>query len=87
MNAFPNPFNPNANIRYTLKEAGRVNIDIYNMKGQLVRSFKAEHNTPGYYQVSWDGRDTSGNPSSSGVYLYRMTSGNYSASKKMILAK
>jgi len=87
MTAFPNPFNPNTNIRYSLKEAGKVNIDIYNVKGQLVRSFIAEHANPGYYQVSWDGKDNSGNPAASGIYMYRMTSGKYSDAKKMILAK
>jgi len=85
--AFPNPFNPNTNIRYSVREAGKVNIDIYNVKGQLVRSFKAEHNAPGYYQVNWDGRDANGKPASSGIYMYRMSSGKYSSSKKMILAK
>jgi len=87
MNAFPNPFNPNTNVRYSLKEAGKVRIDIYNVKGQLVRSFNAEHNSPGYYQISWDGKDTNGRSAASGIYMYRMTSGKYSSSKKMILAK
>jgi hypothetical protein len=65
MNAFPNPFNPNTNIRYSLKTAGSVHIDIYNVKGQLLRSFKNQHNEPGYYQISWDGKDSSGNTVSS----------------------
>lgn len=87
LNAYPNPFNPNTNIRYTMKEAGKVSIDIYNTKGQKVRSFKAEHNAPGYYQINWDGRDASGNSVASGIYMYRMNSGKYNAAKKMILAK
>jgi hypothetical protein len=87
LNAFPNPFNPNTSLRYSLKEAGKVNIDIYNMKGQIVRSFNAEHNTPGYYSMTWDGCDASGKTVGSGVYMYRMTSGKYSAAKKMILSK
>jgi len=87
MNAFPNPFNPNTNLRYSLKEAGKVNISIYNVKGQLIKSFQNDHATPGYYQVSWDGRDMNGQPVSSGIYMYRMTSGKYNEAKKMILAK
>lgn len=86
-NAFPNPFNPITNLRYTMKEAGKVNISIYNVKGQLVRSFAKDHNSPGYYHITWDGRDNNGKPVSSGIYMYRMTSGNYSAIKKMILSK
>jgi len=85
--AYPNPFNPVTNLRYTLKEAGHVRIDIFNAKGQLIRSYDADHNAPGYYQLRWDGKDAQGRNVSSGIYLYRMTSGKYVASKKMVLAK
>jgi len=87
MNAFPNPFNPNTTLRYSLKEAGKVRIEIFNLKGQMVRSFSQDHSTPGYYQVSWDGKDAQGQKVSSGVYMYRMSSGRYHSTKKMVLAK
>jgi len=87
LNAYPNPFNPNTNIRYSIKDAGKVRIDIYNMKGQVIQTLTAEHNTPGFYQIAWDGCDANGNPVASGIYMYRMTSGNYSSAKKMVLAK
>lgn len=86
-NAFPNPFNPNTNIRYSLKEVGKVKIEIYNMKGQKIKTFTQEHNSPGYYQVSWDGRDENGRSVASGIYLYRLTTANYTSAKKMVLAK
>ena len=86
-NAYPNPFNPNTNIRYQLKDAGDVKIDIYNARGQLVRSFSRTHNAAGYYQINWDGRDSSGKAVSSGVYQYKMSSGNYHSTKKMVLKK
>jgi len=86
-NAFPNPFNPNTIIRYSLKEAGKVTIDIYNMKGQKIKSYTQEHYSPGYYQVSWDGCDDNGRNVASGIYLYRLTTGNYTSVKKMVLAK
>ena len=86
-NAFPNPFNPNTLIRYSLKEAGKVTIDIYNMKGQKIKSYTQEHYSPGYYQVSWDGCDDNGRNVASGIYLYRLTTGNYTSVKKMVLAK
>jgi hypothetical protein len=86
-NAYPNPFNPNTNIRYQLKDAGDVKIDIFNARGQLVRSFSRTHDAPGYYQINWDGRDSSGKAVSSGVYQYKMTSGKYHSTKKMVLKK
>lgn len=87
LNAYPNPFNPSTNLRYSMKDAGSVQIDIYNTKGQLVRRMNANHATPGYYSMTWDGRDDSGRTVGSGVYMYQMTSGQYKAAKKMILAK
>jgi len=87
LNAFPNPFNPTTNLRYSIKTAGDVHIDVFNLKGQLIRSFSASHYSPGYYQVSWDGKDNNGALVSSGIYMYRMTTGSFSATKRMILAK
>ena len=86
-NAYPNPFNPNTNIRYQLEKPGDVKIDIYNARGQLVRSFSQSHAAAGYYQINWDGRDSSGKAVSSGVYQYKMTSGKYHSTKKMVLKK
>ena len=86
-NAFPNPFNPNTNIRYSLKEAGKVKIEIYNMKGQKIKTYNQEHTSPGYYQVSWDSCDERGRSVASGIYLYRLSTGNYTSAKKMVLAK
>jgi len=85
--AFPNPFNPSTNLRYSMKDAGDVRIDVYNVKGQLMQSFERSHAQAGYYQVSWDGRDLNGSLVGTGVYFYRMTSGKYAATKKMVLAK
>ncbi|PKN80422.1 MAG: hypothetical protein CVU48_01945 [Candidatus Cloacimonetes bacterium HGW-Cloacimonetes-1] len=87
MSAYPNPFNPQTSLRYSLKEAGNVTIDVYNVKGQIIRSFTKNHATPGYFSVTWDGKDNSGSSVSSGVYFYRMISGKYSAIRKMMLMK
>ena len=86
-NAYPNPFNPHTTIRYQLESPGRVKIDIYNTKGQIVRSFEQNHAAAGNYNLLWDGCDDSGNTLASGVYLYKMTSGKYSGVKKMVLHK
>ncbi|MCD8479806.1 MAG: T9SS type A sorting domain-containing protein [Candidatus Cloacimonetes bacterium] len=85
--AFPNPFNPSTNLRYSLKEAGDVRIDIFNLKGQILKSFENVYQQPGYYQIAWDGRDADGREVGAGIYFYRMTSGKYSATKKMVMAK
>ncbi|MDD2210752.1 MAG: choice-of-anchor D domain-containing protein [Candidatus Cloacimonetes bacterium] len=87
MTAYPNPFNPSTNIRYSMKIAGDVRIDIFNVKGQLMRSFSHHHNLPGYYSVTWDGRDDKNNTVGTGLYFYRMTSDQYRATKKMVLSK
>jgi hypothetical protein len=86
-NAYPNPFNPNTTIRYQLKDPGKVKIDIYNLKGHPVRSFSRCHDAAGRYSIVWDGCDSSGNALPSGVYLYKMSSGSYSAIKKLVLQK
>ncbi|HQB98406.1 MAG TPA: choice-of-anchor J domain-containing protein, partial [Candidatus Cloacimonadota bacterium] len=75
--AFPNPFNPSTNLRYAMSEPGDVRIDVFNARGQLLKSFRNTHNVPGYYQVNWDGRDANGRAVSTGVYFYRMQSGKY----------
>jgi hypothetical protein len=85
--AYPNPFNPSTNIRYALKEASKVKIEIYNARGQLMRVYDNAYGDPGYYQIMWDGKDANGNKAASGVYLYRMTAGHYTSSRKMVLAK
>lgn len=86
-NAYPNPFNPNTTISYSMADAGNARIDIYNLRGQILRSFERDHANAGNYSFNWDGKDASGNFVGSGIYLYRMTSGNYSATKKFILSK
>lgn len=85
--AFPNPFNPTTNLRYSLKDAGLVRIEIYNTKGQLIRSLQRNHEQAGYYQMPWDGRDSNNRLVGTGVYFYRMSTSNYTAIKKMVLSK
>jgi hypothetical protein len=78
---YPNPFNPVTKIDFALPEAGKWQIEIYNILGQTVSSFDGEDQA-GYYQVEWDaGRYASG------IYFYRLTAGAFSATKKMVLLK
>lgn len=84
---YPNPFNPETTIRYSVKERSPVNISIYNLKGQLVNTLVNEEKYAGNHSVRWNGTDSSGHYVSSGVYFYKMSAGNYTTFKKMILMK
>ncbi len=84
---YPNPFNPSTTIRYSLKEAGPVSIDIYNVKGQLVRTLVNEVQEAGNHTVVWNGIDKNNKAVGSGVYFYKMNAGKYSSTKKMIMMK
>jgi hypothetical protein len=83
--AYPNPFSYSCRIPYSVKGAARVNIEIYNLKGQLVWSDTQSHTEAGYYHTTWNVRDLKGTPAASGIYYYKMTSGNYTGMKKVIL--
>jgi len=84
---YPNPFNPETSIKFALKEAGNVRIDVFNLKGQHVRTVVNDHLKAAYHSVVWDGKDTNGINVSSGVYFYKMDTGEYTSIKKMILMK
>ncbi|MCF7921227.1 MAG: T9SS type A sorting domain-containing protein, partial [Candidatus Marinimicrobia bacterium] len=84
---YPNPFNPTTSINYVLPQASDVQLIIYNALGQEVRTLKAGHSNAGSYSVNWDGLDHSGNMVSSGLYIYTLTTGDQSISKKMLMLK
>ena len=84
---YPNPFNPETRISFLTKENGPVSIDIYNIKGQRVRSLLNENREAGVHNVVWNGKDDKGKNVASGVFFYRMKSGQYTSTKKMILMK
>lgn len=84
---YPNPFNPSTNIRYQLPAQADVKLVVYNILGQEVRRLIDEKMQAGYHTVTWDGRNAQGLPVPSGVYYYKITAGDFSASKKMLLIK
>jgi len=86
---YPNPFNPTTTIEYAIPAdgAGRVELVIYNINGQKVRTLVDETKEAGYYHVVWDGRSDTGELVSSGIYLYRIVSGNFIKIEKMTLIK
>lgn len=84
---YPNPFNPTTTIQFSLAEAGRAKLSIYNTRGQLVRQLADSDYLAGKHQLVWDGRDRQGKSVASGLYFYRLQAGKYSQSHKMILMK
>ncbi|HPS38159.1 MAG TPA: chitobiase/beta-hexosaminidase C-terminal domain-containing protein [Candidatus Cloacimonadota bacterium] len=84
---YPNPFNPETTISYTVKETSPVTIGVYNLKGQLVKTLINETKASGNHTVVWNGTDENGRAVSSGMYYYKMYAGKYSSTKKMILMK
>ncbi len=84
---FPNPFNPETTINFSVKEAVPVTIEIYNVKGQLVKTLVNEAKAPGNHTVVWNGVDNNGRAVSSGIFFYKMNAGKYSSTRKMILMK
>ncbi len=84
---YPNPFNPNTNISFSLKSQEFVNLEIYNILGQRVKNLVSSTMNPGIHTVYWNGKDNSGRAVASGVYFYKMQAGKYSSTKKMILMK
>ncbi|MFQ5584264.1 MAG: choice-of-anchor B family protein, partial [Calditrichia bacterium] len=87
MQNYPNPFNPTTVIRYSIPRNSFVDISIYNTLGQKIKSLVAEKQEAGEHQVEWDATDDWGIRVSSGIFFYRVTFGEQSVLKKMILMK
>ena len=87
-NNYPNPFNPATTIKYALPQAADVELTVYNVVGQAVRTLIAEHQSAGRYVVEWDATNDSGHSLSSGMYFYRLEAGGeFREVKKMLLLK
>ena len=85
--AYPNPFNPETTVEFTIPADGYIQIEIYNTAGQLVNSLVDDELSAGAYKSTWDAVDASGQQVSSGVYFYRMQSGEFSATRSVTLLK
>ena len=85
---YPNPFNPETNIAYNIQQAGDVTIEVFNVKGQLVKTLVDGYQTSGNHTATWNGKDANNSSVASGVYFYKMkVGGRYTSTKKMILLK
>ncbi len=84
--AYPNPFNPYTNLSFTLPNATAYSLNVYNVAGQLVRSYDGM-GVAGLNLITWDGKDNAGSSVSSGVYFFKVNAGPNKATAKMVLMK
>ncbi len=85
---YPNPFNPTTTISFTSNlHAKNPIIEIYNLKGQLIKRFEKINPVSDFYQVIWNGKDNNDNDVPSGIYLYKLKTSQGTITKKMILIK
>ena len=84
---YPNPFNLSTSIEFDLAEAGWVRIEVYNILGQNIVTLVDEQLGAGKKRVSWNGQDLTGRTVASGVYYYRLSTDNFTATRKMLLLK
>ncbi len=84
---YPNPFNPTTTIKFDLPKQSNVQIKIYNMLGQEVKTLLNEERVAGFYDLKWDSRNNNGIPVSSGIYIYRIVTGDFVKARKMLLIR
>ncbi len=84
---YPNPFNPTTTIAYSVPKDSKIQMEIYNLMGQKVKTLFNGFNAAGSHKIEWDGTNDAGKPLSSGVYLLILRSGNFVTAKRMTLLK
>ena len=84
---YPNPFNPETQIQYALSQTAPVRLTVVDLLGRTVQTLVDDEQPAGSYTVRWDGRNASGQPVPSGVYLYRLTAADFAATRQMVVLK
>jgi hypothetical protein len=84
---YPNPFNPMTTIEYSIAEDSHVNLSIYNVNGQVVRTLVSAFQNRSAYRVVWDGKNDNGVSVSSGVYFSRLQASSFVKTKKLVLLR
>ncbi len=84
---YPNPFNPETTINFSINEPGKVELNVYNIKGQLVKTLVNDFRSSGSHSVVWHGKNNNNKSVASGVYFYRIKTDNYTKTHKAILMK
>jgi len=83
----PNPFCKLTKINYQLIKGGGVTLSVYDLQGRFIKNLVNEHQQPGIYDIVWNGKDNTGRTAGNGVYIYRLESGDFKATKKMVVIK
>lgn len=86
-NAYPNPFNSQTSISFNLLKTDNVQIEVYNIRGQLVKTLFAGQKYAGNHQIIWNGTDNKGNLVTGGIYFYKLKLDSYVNTKKIVLIK
>jgi len=84
---YPNPFNPNTQIKFSLAKRTKVELSIYNILGQKVKNLLNEEMETGSYVATWNAKDEKGYDVSSGIYFYKLSSKEFTKTKKMLLVR
>ena len=84
---YPNPFNPTTRIEFTLEQASEVRLEVYNVLGQKIKTLLDGYLPNGSHEAEWDGTTESGAKVSSGIYFYRLSTNEFSRTRKMMLMK
>ncbi len=84
---YPNPFNPATTIRYSLAKRSDVTLEVYSVLGQRVRTLFSGNQITGEYEVQWDGTADNGVHVASGVYFYRLRTGEFNAVRKLVMIR
>jgi immune inhibitor A len=83
----PNPFNPQTTVEFSLSQASRVRIQVYDVRGTLIRSLVDGDLSAGVHSAVWNGADDAGRPATSGIYFVRMIAGTHSEVRKIVMLK
>jgi len=84
---YPNPFNPSTTIEYQIPKAGDIEVNIYDISGQLVRTLNSGFQNAGSYKVNWNSKNNFNQTVASGIYLFQVKYDNMFLTKKLMLLK
>ena len=84
---YPNPFNPRTRISYALLHSSQIELEIYNLRGDVVKTLYNGNQTMGHHFVEWDGTNNLGEKVATGIYFYKLTANNFVETKKMIYSR
>jgi hypothetical protein len=85
--AAPNPFNPQTRLGFTLAQAGRIDLPVYDLRGRKVATLASGHYAAGPHVLTWQGRDDSGHSAASGLYLAKLAADGLELTQRLTLVR